>query len=995
MNNGQALMKTKKISHRFPTLLVLPMLLLSALIIPISTTQAGLPVGQLNPVARKDNLSALRVIQTTADMVVLELIPPAPQFEATLLKELSCQNVSIPGLAQIDTPGLPALPAQGAMLGIPQNAQLTIGILDVESTILPGKHTLCPLPQSDLKGSLVSPWQLIGNTYRSAATVQVDAFMPSEPAQLISTGNLRDQRYAEVRFSPLQYNPVTHVLRYYQRIRLAVYFNAPWSHATASPQAVSTDRFFEDNYRSLLVNYDQARLWRNQPHPAIQPEMNFLLSQPAYKISVNQDGLYQVSYTDLQSAEVPVGSLDPRTIRLFNQSDEVAIFVQGEADGVFNSDDYLLFYGQKVESKYTDTNVYWLTWGGSNGLRMSSLDGTPAGSASVPTDFLTTKHAEINAMYRAPERSGPDGDHWYWDEIIAFSGPSSKNFTTTLQHLSPGSQPISIRGLLKGYSGIPNHHTRIYLNDQLIDDHTFPSGTEYAYNLSVLQSDLIEGVNTLKVECPRDDGITLDVVGFNWFEIDYFHTFFADNDRLYFDSDQPGTQEFHVDGFSSASLEAYDVTNPLSPLRITGGVVQPTANGQQLAFQSTITDEHRYLTQTTDQRLTPLSIIEDIPSNWKSTSNAADYIIITHAAFLSQVQPLADFRSSQGLRVQVVDVQDLYDEFNGGVFSPEAIRSSLAYAYVNWIPPAPSFVLLVGDGNFDYRNFYGLNTTNYIPPYLDEVDPWVGENATDNRFVSVNGGDILPDMYIGRFPVRNATEAQTMVEKTINYELSPVSGDWNTKQTFVADNADASGDYPFLSDQIVNTYVPSAYTVDKIYYGVNYTNSNDAKAALLASINQGRQIVHFSGHGSTQYWGSENLLSTNDLASLTNGSRLPFIIPMTCADGYFIWPQSNYSSLGESIVRMSGGGAIASWSPAGYGLSSGHALLDESLFSDLFIWNNNQLGFLTTHAKYQLYANSSGHNDLIETYILFGDPALRLQIIPGTRQLIYLPLVSR
>jgi hypothetical protein len=289
----------------------------------------------------------------------------------------------------------------------------------------------------------------------------------------------------------------------------------------------------------------------------------------------------------------------------------------------------------------------------------------------------------------------------------------------------------------------------------------------------------------------------------------------------------------------------------------------------------------------------------------------------------------------------------------------------------------------------------GLNTTNYIPPYLDEVDPWVGENVTDNRYVSVSGSDILPDMYIGRFPVRNIAEIIAMVEKTINYEKSSPSGDWNAKQVFVADNTDGAGDFPDLSDQIVNTYVPSAYTVDKIYYGVNYTDASAAKAALLAAIDQGRLIVHYSGHGSTQDWAVEDLLSITDLSSLTNGSKLPFIVPMTCADGYFIWPQSSYSSLGESIVRMSGGGAIASWSPTGFGLSSGHELLDESLFSNLFILNNTQIGFLTTNAKYYLYATSSGFNDLIETYILFGDPALKLQVLPNTRQLYYLPLVSR
>jgi len=106
----------------------------------------------------------------------------------------------------------------------------------------------------------------------------------------------------------------------------------------------------------------------------VQPEVDSPYNQPAYKILVDQDGLYQVSYTDLQAAGVPtseLNSLDPQTFQLFNQTDEVALYVEGEKDGKFHPTDYFLFYGQKVYTKFTDTNVYWLSWGNTKGLRMS------------------------------------------------------------------------------------------------------------------------------------------------------------------------------------------------------------------------------------------------------------------------------------------------------------------------------------------------------------------------------------------------------------------------------------------------------------------------------------------------------------------------------------------------------------------------------------------------------------------------------------------------
>ena len=991
-----------RLPRHFLSLLVIPGLLVSAWLGTTQKTWANTP-GEQASLGNDGNLThpSIQVVETTPEGLILEFTPTRPEIEEILLNGLACQAISIPGMAQSDSPGAPSLPVQGAMLGIPQDAQPSINILTAEWTALPGSYDLCPVPQPDLARSPRSPWQFVGTTSQRGPSYQVDAFAPANAAELISTGSLRSQRYAQVRFNPLQYNPVTGELRLYKRIRLEVRFNASTGTITASPGQALSEGFFEESLRSLLVNYDQARAWRTAPQAIRQPAaqtqgINSPLSSPAYKLPVDQDGLYQVSYSDLEDAGLPVDTLDPRTFQLFNQSVEAAIYVEGESDGIFNATDYLLFFGQKVNTRYTETNVYWLTFGSANGLRMASLDGTPSGTATVPADFLTTQHIECDTDYYSDEPSGPANDHWYWDYIYASSGSASIDFTFDLAHLGAGSHSINIRGLIEGYSASPNHHTRVYLNNNLIDDHSFPTNSEYTFNVSHPQSFLVEGTNTLTVECPRDGAITLDYVLINWFEIDYYDTYFAENDRLFFDGEVSGSslastqavnKEFQVDGFSSNLVEVYDVTDPLAPVLITGSSFQPTANGQQLAFEAALSNDHRYLAQTTTQRLSlnPLDIILDTPSSWKSASIGADYIILSHASFLSQVQPLAVYRANQGLRVQVVDVQDVYDEFNGGVFSAEAIKSFIDYAYHNWTAPAPSFVLLVGDGHFDFKNVYNWNEPNYIPPYLDDVDPWTGETPTDNRFVSVSGGDILPDLNIGRFPVRTPAEAQTMVEKTINYEQNPPVGGWNALLSFVADNTDSGGNFAAQADGLINTYVAPPYTADKIYFGLNYTDAGLARTALKTAINQGRLFVDYTGHGSTQQWASENLLNLTDLASLTNGVKLPFMLPMTCGEGYFVWPNpsgSDYSALGESIVRINGKGAIASWSPSGYGLNSGHKLLNSSLFDELFNHHQNRIGFLTTNAKYYLFANSSTYNDLIETFVLFGDPALRLQALP-------------
>ena len=142
-----------------------------------------------------------------------------------------------------------------------------------------------------------------------------------------------------------------------------------------------------------------------------------------------------------------------------------------------------------------------------------------------------------------------------------------------------------------------------------------------------------------------------------------------------------------------------------------------------------------------------------------SPTNNADYIAIVHASLASAIQPLLDRRAAEGLRVKKVDVQDIYDEVSGGRVDPEAIRTFLAYAYQQWNQggPRPTYVLLVGDGHYDFKNHAATNLPNLIPPYLLHVDPFLGETAADNRYASVDGpDDFLPDMHIGRIPGQDA-----------------------------------------------------------------------------------------------------------------------------------------------------------------------------------------------------------------------------------------------
>ena len=278
----------------------------------------------------------------------------------------------------------------------------------------------------------------------------------------------------------------------------------------------------------------------------------------------------------------------------------------------------------------------------------------------------------------------------------------------------------------------------------------------------------------------------------------------AADDQLY---------EYHLDGLSAPALDLLDASDPRAVRRLTGAQLSADPAPHQAVFTyAAPSARYKLLALNPTQRITPLAIQKSTPSDLLLPANRVDYLVISHANFLPQAQRLADFRASQGFKTLVVDIQNVYDYFGSGKIDPSAITEFLKYAYANWTPPAPAFVVLLGDGHYDFRNYLQTSPTFYLPPYLGDLDPYMGETAADNRYVTIVGGDILPDLYLGRLPAQTLADATAMVDKIISYEQKlPWPVDWYRKTTFVTDNPDSAGNFHTLSDNIVNNYLPAEY----------------------------------------------------------------------------------------------------------------------------------------------------------------------------------------
>lgn len=348
-------------------------------------------------------------------------------------------------------------------------------------------------------------------------------------------------------------------------------------------------------------------------------------------------------------------------------------------------------------------------------------------------------------------------------------------------------------------------------------------------------------------------------------------------------------------------------------------------------------------------------------------ANGADFILITPEEFAPSLFPLCQLRKNQGHRIKCVTVEDIYNEFNYGIFHPSAIKTFLQHAYDNWTPPSPGYVLLVGDANTDYRDKFVTGKETKVPVHLYQSE--LGITPNDNWFVCVDGSDALPDMFLGRISASSAARAGEMADKVIGFERSTSYDPGGVLLT-----ADDETDFENLCEDLI-PYLPPAFYTDKVYLSF-FPNVNDATQAIISSIDGGVMITNYVGHGSTTNWAGEMMFVSSDVASLNNGDCLTFVLALTCLNGYFSLP--DIYCLGEEFMVAPDKGAIGCLAPSGLGYLWEHELLDKEIFSILFDQGERIMGYVTTQGRIIAYSKGATL-DLVQVFTLFGDPATILK----------------
>ncbi|MFY9607466.1 MAG: C25 family cysteine peptidase [Blastocatellia bacterium] len=670
-----------------------------------------------------------------------------------------------------------------------------------------------------------------------------------------------------------------------------------------------------------------------------------LAAQPAVKMAVKQEGWYRVTQSELAAAGFDTRT-HPAMLQLFVDGKEQSFRVVGQADGRL---DAIEFYGLGSDSASTSARTYWLVAGSQPGQRISEVIGK--GKRDAPGSFPYTVERRDRSIYFSSLRNGAREN--FFGGVIA-SEPVDQSLD--VQHLDRTSNAASTLDVsLQGVTET-SHHVRVDVNGKSAGELKFEGQAEGLATMKLQQGSLKEGSNIVTLTPLGGDGDT-SLVGY--VRITYPHTYTADGNSLRFNA--AAKQRVDVDGFTSSAIRVMDVTDPDAVTELSAKV-RAKNGGYAVTVNTPKKGGTRLLWAFAEDRVSrPDAIALDRPSNLREPGAGADLVIISHPDFINSVEPLKALRESQGFKVAVVNVEDVYDEFNFGQKSPQAIKDFLAFARSSW-ETAPRFVLLVGDASLDPKGYLGRPDSDFVPTKL--IDTSLMETASDDWLADFEG-DGATDMAVGRLPVGTVEETTSMIAKIIGYDRSMPSN----HVLLVADSVDVNDDFDFESfSHDLRSAIPQNLIVGEIDRG--QMNPALAQTELLANLYRGQKVVNYIGHGNIDQWRGD-LLTSADARGLENSAHLPLFVSMTCLNGYF--QDGGLESLAESLLKAERGGAIAVWASSGMTGAFSQAVMNQEMFR-LVLDGSMTLGEATLKAKATVV-----DSDFRRTWILFGDPTTRLR----------------
>ncbi|MCO6357894.1 type IX secretion system sortase PorU [Roseivirga pacifica] len=731
------------------------------------------------------------------------------------------------------------------------------------------------------------------------------------------------------------------------------------------------------------------------------------------KMSFESPGVYKIDFKLLTEMGFSPSQIDPKNLAIYgNQGgmlpqansayrpsdlEEIAIWVEGENDNVFNDGDYLLFYVDMVDKLHFDANskqfnveknlytqdiFYFLTEKESEGKRIQDNPnlGTDYPAYNWHNSLVDHEQDLINLLQSGREWFGENlgaqtSRTFPIDNALLVSGTLKLQLTAIAQ--SYGTSSLSVRlgeanvGSLE-FDAIPNTQYGIKANEQTFKGEVALNGNESSLDLQLDYdkngaSNAIAYLDKFLVDIPTRNTFSQEQLSFRNSES-------IDNGLSTFqvETDNQNAMVWNITEHGNSLNQSFERAEN----NITFG-----------DFSSTLQSYVIF-----DPANLPAPLTYEIQENQDLRSMLnTELLIISHENFLTQAQRIAQFRSvNNGINSTIVTPEEIYNEFSSGRPDVTAIRDYIRHLYANG---SLKYVLLFGKGSYDYQNKVTDNS-NFVPTYesRNSIHPLLTYSSDDyfgfmeeseGEWAESTAGDHTLEISIGRIPITDINQAKFFVDKWINYQTNPeTKGTWRQEVVFVADDGDGnlhSRDADFLAGLVEDDFID--FQVNKLYLDSyfqeqlpNGEKSPDAEQALLEAVNNGSLVINFTGHGAESGWMQERILTFDLMNQWTNPNKLPFLVTATCEFGRNDDPQ--VFSGAENLLFKEIGGAIGLVTTARPVFSSSNFSLNQAIYAKMFKKENGRyptLGEIIQYTK-----NNSLEGSLNRNFILLGDPSMTL-----------------
>ncbi len=742
-----------------------------------------------------------------------------------------------------------------------------------------------------------------------------------------------------------------------------------------------------------------------------------------FKIATTQRAIYQVTGAQLKQMgiSIPISSNKlqlfgfdltqlsekvPANVPVGNQ--EISIMVKDGGDGMFNENDQFLFYapgnidwekwGEGLQWRhkklhYTDTAFYFFTIG-ENGKRIQTAKTVSIGNQKINTyqEHILWELDSLNVLN--------SGKLWLGSPMGQGQGKVNSISTN-----------INTVNLI---DSIP-----VFVNGQFVSTHyTQKAQFDFNWSATKIKSTFIQPVSGLVYDAsanmivdsfsfwPTKNNVSNTNIALQynaplgstgWLDFITIHLTktlkYTNRNSLFFHGQEDAQNYLYELADADATSMVWDISNPLQPLAL------PTNySNNQFNFSSYGTARQAFFAVKQNAFEAVASI--DTLSNQNVLSNTKiDYLILAPGAFQSAASKLKNFHQQQnGYKVEIIDPAQIYNEFSGGLTHPIAIRN-----YLKWLQfnnqkdkqPFAKYLCIMGAADFNMRR---LNKKNQVPVFESEASLDILNSYASDDFYAIlkEGADInFPssidslEIAIGRIPSKTNTEADTMVNKIIQYSIGNSKGSWQNQITWIADDGDYNLHLQDAESIIEGLEKNNANLSHKKIYLDLYPASNVAGGLsyplvmndIAQNIKNGSLVLNYTGHGNYLRLTEEAVINSESIKTWDNAGRLPLMITASCDFAPYDQPQLN--PIGFNTLMQNSKGIIALVAANRLVFAYSNKQINEQFIQALLVPNKEgeyySIGRALQMAK---NANWSMQGDRLNAFkfSLLGDPALLLAI---------------